>query len=110
MDARIKTAAAVAGIALGTAGVIAIGGGSKPSAPVSGCAYLVVDQGEFTATDEPRCNLIFASPGARVCELRPAMKDSIDYGWGFEVSRSGVVVRGLKRGARVTYECKEAPR
>jgi hypothetical protein len=80
---------------------------APPSSPR--CLLVIADRGAFEASADA-CDLVFAQPAfpPRACSLRPVVENSINYPWSYDVSATAIVVRGLKHGARLAFDCAEA--
>jgi hypothetical protein len=96
-------------IVAATAGLIALSPDAEPppGPPRFECRELVPDHGRFVSSGEADCDLVFAMPRVKApgCTLRPATADSIDQQWSYEVTERGLIVRGLRAGQSVDFDC-----
>ncbi len=105
---KVGAAAVVALVAVG--GAVAFTGSDETAPAAAVCRFVVGEHGTFTVPDDDgRCDLVFERPTAvpRACEMQPVVDSSIKHQWSYDVTATGVIVRGLQRGESVKYECEE---
>jgi hypothetical protein len=105
MNARAKTAVGAAGLVLAV-GITAAVSNDDASSPAPRCSLVIAERGAFEASADS-CDLVFARPSfpPRRCSLHPVIENSVRYQWSYNVSATAIVVRGLKPGARLAFDC-----
>lgn len=101
----MKALPVLSGAALAASVVAAIAVGS-PDEPVSdGACRLELDaHGTFVVSDDTgECNLLYPAGRLMQCDLVPV--EDINYQWSYRTTPTGVVTKGLRRGADIEFRC-----